>query len=109
MTKPWCSPLPTGLGVRLAVQIMPNAKKSEVIGIVDDALKIRLQAQPIDGKANQALIRYLADTLKVPKSAIQITHGHTNKRKLIEIATRGLALEDVMQALGGAPNPDLDR
>lgn len=84
----WCSALPTG--VRLAVQITPNAKKTEVIGVHDDALKLKLAAQPIEGKANEALIRYLSDVLKVPRSAITITHGQTNKKKLLEIKTAGL-------------------
>ena len=83
MSRGWCSALPGG--VRLAVQIQPNAKKTEVIGVLDDALKIKLQAQPIEGKANEALVRFLAAALKVPRSAVTITHGLTNKRKLVEV------------------------
>ena len=83
MSREWCSAVAGG--IRLAVQITPNAKKSEVIGVLADVLKIRLQAQPIEGKANEALIRYIADTLHVPKSAVHITHGHTNKRKMLEV------------------------
>ena len=83
MSRAWCSALPGG--VRLAVQITPNAKKTEVIGVLDDALKLKLQAQPIEGKANDALGKYLARELGVPKSAVTITHGHTNKRKLVAI------------------------
>lgn len=97
MSRPWCSALPSGL--RLAVQIMPNAKKSEVIGILEDVLKIRLQAQPIEGKANEALMRYVADKLRVPKSAVVITHGHTNKRKILEVHASGLTVEAAMLAL----------
>ncbi len=83
MSRSWCAALPGG--VRLAVQISPNAKKTEVIGVLDDALKLKLQAQPIDGKANEALLKYLAGKLGVPKSAVTITHGHTNRRKLVEV------------------------
>ena len=97
MSKAWCSPLPGG--VRLAVQIAANAKKTEVIGLLDDALKLKLQAQPIEGKANEALIRYLADTLAVPRSAITLTHGHTNKRKLLEILSPTLTPETVARLL----------
>lgn len=97
MTRPWCSAM-TG-GIRLAVQIMPNAKKSEVVGVLEDALKIRLQAQPIEGKANDTLIRYIAAKLNLPKSAVQITHGLTNKRKILEISARDLTAEQTMQAL----------
>ena len=84
MSHAWCSAVPDG--VRLAVQIVPNAKKSEVVGMQDGVLKIKLQAQPIEGKANQALIRFLADALALRKSAVTITHGHTTTRKLVHIA-----------------------
>ena len=93
MSRAWCSTLPGG--VRLSVQITPNAKKTEVIGVLDDALKLKLQAQPIEGKANEALVKFLAGTLGVPKSAVTITHGQTNKRKLIEVASATLTPEVV--------------
>jgi uncharacterized protein (TIGR00251 family) len=93
MSRAWCSALPGG--VRLAVQITPNAKKTEVTGVLDDALKVKLQAQPIEGKANLALVRFLARALSVPASAITITHGHTNKRKLLEVASSTLTPEKV--------------
>jgi uncharacterized protein len=95
MSKSWCSAVQGG--IRLTVQITPNAKKSEVIGLLEDVLKIRLQAQPIEGKANEALVRYIADMLAVPKNAVSITHGHTNKRKIIEINASHLTIEAVRQ------------
>jgi uncharacterized protein (TIGR00251 family) len=93
----WCRAVPAG--IRLAVQITPNAKKTEVIGVMEDVLKIRLQAQPIEGKANEALIRYLADALDVPKKAVHLTHGHTNKRKIVEVAASRLTVSGVRQVL----------
>ena len=83
----------------MSVQITPNAKKTEVIGVLDDALKLKLQAQPIEGKANEALVRYLAETLSVPRSAVTITHGQTNKRKLIEVKSAKLTVEEVARLL----------
>lgn len=97
MTKDWCCAVPAG--IRLAVQITPNAKKTEVTGVLDDMLKLRLQAQPIEGKANEALIRFLADALNVPKSAVRISHGHTNKRKIVEITDSRLTVDGVKQSL----------
>lgn len=97
MSKAWCGPVANG--VRVFVQITPNAKKSEIIGVLDDALKIKLQAQPIEGKANEALVRFLADLLDVPKSAVTITHGHTGRRKTIEIAAGGLTPDGVIAKL----------
>ena len=99
MSRFWCSAVPGG--VRLAVQITANAKKTEVIGVLDDALKVKLQAQPIEGKANEALIRFLADRLSVPKSAITLTHGQTNKRKLLEVEAAKLTPEAVAGLLLG--------
>ena len=97
MSRSWCTAIAGG--VRLAVQITPNAKKSEVIGLLDDVIKIRLQAQPIEGKANDALVRYIADVLKVPKSAVSITHGHTNKRKLLEVHAANVTVESATMAM----------
>ena len=97
MSRAWCTALAGG--VRLAVQITPNAKKTEVIGVLDDALKLKLQAQPIEGKANDALVKFLAAALAVPKSAVTITHGHTNKRKLVEVASGTLTPDLVQQLL----------
>ena len=97
MNKSWCSDVPGG--VRLAVQVSPNAKRSEVIGILEDALKIRLQAQAIEGKANEALVRFIAESLAVPKSAVVITHGLSSKRKLLQVSARHLTAEIVRKAL----------
>ncbi|MDQ1829693.1 DUF167 domain-containing protein [Massilia scottii] len=97
MSRAWCSALPGAL--RLAVQITPNAKKTEVIGVLNDALKLKLQAQPIEGKANEALIKYLSGELGVPKSALTITHGLTSKRKLVEVVSATLTPEQAAQIL----------
>jgi uncharacterized protein (TIGR00251 family) len=97
MSRAWCSALPGG--VRIAVQISPNAKKTGVVGVLDDALKLNLQAQPIEGKANEALVNYLAKVLSVPRSAVTITHGHTSKRKLVEVVPATLTPEDVVRLL----------
>ncbi|HZW20086.1 DUF167 domain-containing protein [Noviherbaspirillum sp.] len=97
MTRDWCTAV--AVGIRISVQITPNAKKSEVTGVLDDVLKIRLQAQPIEGKANEALVRFLADMLSVPKSAVAITHGHTSKRKVIEVSAPGITPERVKSVL----------
>ena len=93
----WCSALAGG--VRLAVQITPNAKKTEVVGVQGDALKLKLQAQPIEGKANEALVKWLAKTLDVARSAITITHGLTSKKKLIEIVSATLTADEVEKRL----------
>jgi uncharacterized protein (TIGR00251 family) len=95
-TGEWCCS--AAAGVRVTVQVQPNARKTEVVGLVGDALKIRLQAQPVEGKANEALIRAIAGYLDVPRSAVLLTHGQTSRRKLLEIRSR-LSADEVMQAL----------
>ncbi len=97
MVQAWCVAVPDG--VRLAVQLQPNAKKTEVMGVFDDALKLRLQAQPIEGKANAALVKFLAQALGVPRSAVSITHGLTSKRKLVLVHAPGMAPEAVVERL----------
>ena len=97
MSRPWCSVIPGG--VRLSVQLMPNAKKSEVVGLLDDALKIRLQAVPVEGRANDALVRFLAERLGVARSAVQITHGTLNKRKIIEVHSTRISPESLAASL----------
>lgn len=96
MSKSWCSE--TSAGIRIAVQLAPKAKKTEVVGVVEDMLRIRLQAQPVDGKANEALIRFVADTLRLPKSAVSLTHGFTSKRKLLELRDTRYTLEEIKAA-----------
>jgi len=83
----------------MAVHIMPNAKTSQIIGEHGDALKIRLQAQPIEGKANDALVRYIADKLGVARSSVTIIHGVTNKRKMLAVKGSQLSVEFVVHTL----------
>jgi uncharacterized protein (TIGR00251 family) len=98
--KDWCRSTPAGAS--LTVQVTPNAKKSEIVGILNGVLKIRLQAQPIEGKANEALVRYLADALGLPRSALAITRGLTHRVKTVDISAPGLAVETIKRILLGS-------
>jgi uncharacterized protein (TIGR00251 family) len=71
--------------ITLTLHIQPGAKKTEFAGLHGDALKIRLAAPPVDGKANEALIKFVAETLKLPKSAVNLKSGHTSRRKVLEV------------------------
>lgn len=77
--------------VTLTLHIQPGAKKTEFAGLHGDALKIRLAAPPVDGKANEALIRFIADTLGLAKSAVTLKSGQTSRRKVLEICGASLA------------------
>ena len=69
----------------LTVHVQPGAKTTSCAGIHGDALKIRLQAPPVDGKANQALIAWLAQTLNCPQNHIELIRGQTSRRKTLRI------------------------
>lgn len=71
-------------GITLTLHIQPGAK-TEIAGLYGDALKIRLAAPPVDGKANAALIGFLAERLGVAKTAISLKSGQTSRRKVLEV------------------------
>ncbi len=71
--------------ITLTLHIQPGAKTTEFAGLHGDALKIRLAAPPVDGKANEALIKFVAEALKLPKSAVNLKSGQTSRRKVLEV------------------------
>lgn len=86
-------------GVVLSLHIQPGAKKTEVAGPHGDALKIRLAAPPVDGKANAALLRFLAQKVGCRDTAVELVSGQTARAKRVRIA--GVAPRDVQAALEG--------
>ena len=69
----------------LTLHIQPGAKKTEFAGLHGEALKIRLAAPPVDGKANEALLRFIAEVLHLPKSAVTLKSGQTSRHKVLEV------------------------
>jgi uncharacterized protein (TIGR00251 family) len=67
------------------VQVVPRASRSEIVGEHNGALRVRIAALPVDGAANEELIRIMARTFKVSRSAIRITGGQTSKLKQISV------------------------
>ena len=65
----------------LTVHVVPRASRTEVVGMHGDAVRIRLAAPPVDGAANEELVRFLAERLGVPRAAVTIAAGHTSRRK----------------------------
>ena len=74
-----------GDGVILDLHIQPGAKKTEIVGLHGAALKIRLAAPPVDGKANAELVRFLADAFDVPQRQVTIVRGETSRQKSVRI------------------------
>jgi uncharacterized protein len=79
--------------------VQPNAKVTEVAGEFNGALKIRLHAPPVDGKANQALCAWLAEDLHVSNHAVYLEASHTSRYKQIRIAAAHLNAVAVRDAL----------
>ena len=74
-------------GLIVNIKISPNSKQNEIIN-EGDFTKIKITAQPIDGKANKALIEFLSKNFKIPKTSIKILKGETSKEKTILFETQ---------------------
>lgn len=84
-------------GAAFAVHVIPRAKKNEIVGRMGNAIKVRLTAPPVEGKANEALIAFLAEKLDVRKSAIEIVAGLTSRDKMVCVL--GLSPDEVNKRL----------
>src|SRR5260370_33396314 len=78
----------------LNVRVQPRASKDEIAGALGGALKIRLCAPPAENRANEALVAFLADLLKTPKSAVRIQSGEHGRNKRVEI--RGVTRQQIL-------------
>jgi uncharacterized protein (TIGR00251 family) len=73
-------------GIALPVRVIPRASRNEIVEILSDqTVKIRLKAPPVEGKANEELIKFLSKVLDIPKSNFEIVGGKTGRDKLISI------------------------
>ena len=79
--------------VIFAVRVQPRASKDEIVGEMAGAIKIRLQAPALEGRANEALIEFLAELLKTPKGAVRIVSGERSRVKRLEI--RGVTKQQI--------------
>ncbi len=84
--------------IELDVQAVPRSSRDEVGKPHGDRLKLHVRAPPVEGEANEAIVRLLADVLELPRQAIRLVRGQTGKRKTLRIA--GLELDAVRRALG---------
>ena len=77
----------------LAIKAIPNAPRSEIVGWLGEALKVKVHAPPVEGRANDALCEFLAETLGLPRRAVTLVRGDTSRQKLVRID--GLTLAEV--------------
>lgn len=83
MTREWIRE--DGDALVLAIRVQPGAKRSEVAGEHGGALKVRLAAPPVDGKANAELCRFLADAFGVPLRNVTLLHGEASRAKQVRV------------------------
>lgn len=74
-----------GEGAVLLLAVVPNARRTGADGLHDGALRVRLAAPPVDGKANDTLLAWLADELHLPRRAVTLTRGASGRRKQVEL------------------------
>lgn len=90
-------------GIKFGIKVIPNSSKCGISGIIDDCLKIKLDVPPIEGKANEKLIKFLSKILNTPKTSITIISGETSKIKIIfingNVQELSVKLHSVLSAL----------
>lgn len=87
----------TAQTVTFAVRVQPRASRSEIAGELDGALKLRLAAPPVDGEANEELIRLLSKLFRLPRASVELLSGATNKNKVVRL--HGVSQTEVEQTL----------
>lgn len=87
-------------GAIVSIRVQPRARRSGLAGLHGDALKVALRAPPVDGAANEALVRYLAELCEVPPATVRIVGGQTSRHKRVQFSTLDAAA--VGECLGRA-------
>ena len=90
-----------GEKILISVRVQPGASKNVVTGIREGSLTIKLCSPPVDGRANDSLIRFVAKRLNISRSSIQIIQGIKNRKKLLEVA--GVSIADAENAFNPRP------
>ncbi len=78
-------------GVRLTLHVQPRAGTTEVQGLHGDAIKLRIAAPPVDGAANDEVIRFVAQTLGVPRRDVTLAAGRSSRRKVVDVQGASVA------------------
>ena len=84
----------------LQVQVVPNASRTVVAGLHDGALRVRLMAPPIEGRANAALLAWLARSLDLPRRGVQLVGGDTSRRKRVHLDCAPARVADWLRSQG---------
>jgi uncharacterized protein len=79
----------------ISVKVVPRSSQNKIVGIVNGELKLKIQAPPVEGAANEAVLDLLAYCLKKPKSALKVLRGETSRHKVIQV--RGMTAHQVLR------------
>jgi len=72
-------------GISLAVKVQPRAQKNAVTGVVGESLKLALTAPPVEGRANEAVVEFVAELFRIPRSSVTIASGLSSRNKVIRL------------------------
>lgn len=86
-------------GVRIDLHVQPGAATTAVVGLHGNRIRLRVHAPPVEGRANLAVIRWIAAQLGVPRSAVTLVRGGTSRQKTVEV--RGVSVAEVEAGLRG--------
>jgi uncharacterized protein (TIGR00251 family) len=76
--------------ITLTLHVQPGAKRNEIVGLHSDALKVKLAAPPIEGRANEALLKFIAELFDVPLRNTQLLKGGQSRHKVVEIISSNI-------------------
>ncbi len=83
--------------ITLTLHIQPGAKRTDVAGLHGDALKIRLAAPPIEGRANEALLKFIAESFDVPVRQVELKQGGQSRHKVVAVTGSNVEPESLLQ------------
>jgi len=88
------------------VRVVPRASANEIVGVQGEALKVRIVAPPVEGRANQVLVEFLAEALAVRPRQVRVVSGHAGREKTV--AVTGIEARDLARRIGVLLAPDRD-
>ncbi|OFZ66224.1 MAG: YggU family protein [Betaproteobacteria bacterium RBG_16_56_24] len=87
-----------GDDITLTLHVQPGAKRSEIAGLHSEALKIRLAAPPVEGRANEVLLKFIAELFEVPLRQVTLQRGVKSRQKVILVQSSSVAPESIIRA-----------
>jgi uncharacterized protein len=87
---------------RLRLRVIPGSARPGIVGRYGEAWKVRVNAAPERGRANEAVLELLAETLSVPRGDLRVVSGHTARDKIVEL--HGIAEDETVRRLSGGPS-----